>query len=684
MEFEVESFDAAIATITKLILGIKGAFVSAVNSDKLLNGKVKGSITVRVPTGNSSTGWVFDLRATSPRAAELKGVKLTSQDVTKAYTDIESRLRGARTMEQRLLQVIKEGKGEIKQLLEAEKELGVWRTKIEEFEGELRYYANLAALSTLTISLTEKEIRAAAAITERERVQAGVEVEDVDKAYQQLLAAVVEAKGRITKSEMKQLTAGQFNATFNFEVAADASGPIRDRLRMLGRVARLEIDRTAQIEGSTLPSDAKPKRGDTVFLVQLYNLANVAPRETAALQVAVTDVSNAYQTLRDAVAKVAGRVLVAQLNEQDRQNITAQFEFDVRRAEEGAVRAALDAAGDVISRQVGRACRERQCDRLEGAVQGNALVREPTQASGGRDARCRGRERGRVGDPIRGTGDRGKGPAGGCEIRTRRQRRDDGAPRVRGAAVVGAGVGRAVQGGGHGACVAIGSRPAGARGQVCDGSNPCDVDERRGHRTGQQRSVAEGPSGAVDQRLGAAHVGDVGSIRAVRGAALGGARSGRLPNRSPHRTSVTDRAHPTCGTAVTIGPRRTPAAIGVKLSAKTQVRIRWRIGHVGGECNPCAENDGTLVFPGVPRGLVSVGTTRRRQNFYRWRPRLRSQLAAADDDVTSINSITYEDVFIEYWNWSLTDSSTATDFGLREKPHCHRNVSFYGCSSLRS
>ena len=73
-------------------------------------------------------------------------------------------------------------------------------TKIEEFEGELRYYANLASLSTLTITSTEKEIRAAAGLTENERVQAGVEVEDVDKAYQQVLAAVVEAKGRSRRS----------------------------------------------------------------------------------------------------------------------------------------------------------------------------------------------------------------------------------------------------------------------------------------------------------------------------------------------------------------------------------------------------------------------------------------------------------------------------------------------------
>ncbi|HEY1188447.1 MAG TPA: DUF4349 domain-containing protein, partial [Gemmata sp.] len=245
--------------------------------------------------------------------------------------------------------------GEIKQLLEAEKELGVWRTRIEEFEGEIRYYAARAALSTLTVTVTEKEIRAAAAVTERERVQAGVEVEDVDKAYQQLIAAVVEAKGRIAKSEMKQLAAGQFNAAFQFEVAAEAGGPLRDRLRMLGRVARLEIDRTVQTEGGTLPSDAKTKRGDTLFLVQLYNLANVAPRETATLQIAAPDVPAAYQALRDAVAKTTGRVLAAQLNEQDRQNVSAQLDFEARRTDEGAVRAALGAAGDVLARQVTRA-----------------------------------------------------------------------------------------------------------------------------------------------------------------------------------------------------------------------------------------------------------------------------------------------------------------------------------------
>ena len=354
MEFEVNSFDAAVATVTKLVTAINGAFVATVNSEKLPNGKVKGAITVRTPPEHLDA-LVLDLRKELGQQGEIKGVRIGSQDVTKHYTDLESRLKAARTMEERLIQIIKEGKGEIKQLLEAERELGTWRTKIEEFEGEIRYMGNLASLSTLTVTLAEKEIRTAVGVTESERVQAGVEVEDVDKAFQTVLTAVLEAKGRVTKSELKQLAAGQFNATLHFELAPEAAGPMRDRLRQLGKVARLEIDRVQQAEGGTVPRDAKVKRGDTAFLVQLYNLANIAPRETTTMQVAVPAVPAAYATLREAVEKAKGRVLNAQLSEQDPQNVTAQLDFDVRRTDEGAVRAALEAAGDVASRQVTRA-----------------------------------------------------------------------------------------------------------------------------------------------------------------------------------------------------------------------------------------------------------------------------------------------------------------------------------------
>ncbi|VTR95161.1 : DUF4349 [Gemmata massiliana] len=61
IEFEVESFDAAAATVTKLVSGLKGAFVGTVNSDKLSNGKVRGAVTMRVPAEHLD-GLMLDLR----------------------------------------------------------------------------------------------------------------------------------------------------------------------------------------------------------------------------------------------------------------------------------------------------------------------------------------------------------------------------------------------------------------------------------------------------------------------------------------------------------------------------------------------------------------------------------------------------------------------------------------------
>lgn len=355
IEFEVESFDGSVANITKLVLAIPGAFVGTVNSEKLPNGKVKGSVVVRVPPEHLDA-FVLDLRRDLGKGGELKGQRIGSSDVTKHYTDLESRLRAARTMETRLLEIIKTGKGEIKQLLEAEKELGVWRTKIEEIEGELRYLSNMASLSTLTITLAEKEIRTAAALTESERVTAGVEVEDVEAAYRALQTAITEAKGRISKAEMKQHSPGQFAASLVFEVAPETAGPLRDRLKQLGTVARINIDRQQTSDGQPVTKEAKIKRGDTVFDVQIYNLLNVKPRETTTMNLAAANVATAFATIREAVTKAAGgRLISANLNEADRKNVTAVVDFEVKRADEAAVRTALLGAGELITRQSTRA-----------------------------------------------------------------------------------------------------------------------------------------------------------------------------------------------------------------------------------------------------------------------------------------------------------------------------------------
>jgi hypothetical protein len=362
LEYEVGSFDAAVATITRLVKNIKGGFIATVNSDKLANGKVRGTVVVRVPPENLDE-FIQELRTNLGKNGELKNQRIGSLDITKQYTDLESELRAARAMEERLLQIIKTGKGEIKDLVAAEKELGNWRTRIEKIEGELRYYANQVALSTLTIHLYEKEITAPFAVIEREQVQMGIEVEEVDQALQAAQKVVREAKGRITRAELKQPSQGQFSALLDFEVSPDAAGPLRDRLKQLGTVARFDISRLEETQGGAPSSSSSPiigegeggtkvKRADTRFHVHFYNLTNVPPRETLFLSLACVDVETAMKTLLARVDKAAGRVLSSNLTRVPGAQTQGDLQFEVKTTLADAVLEDLKSAGEVMALQV--------------------------------------------------------------------------------------------------------------------------------------------------------------------------------------------------------------------------------------------------------------------------------------------------------------------------------------------
>lgn len=356
LEFEVDVFDNTVAQITKLIGAIPGAFVMTVNSDRLPNGKVKGSIVVRMPPEHLDK-FVLDLRKDLAKTGELKSQRIGSQDVTKQYTDIESRLRAARAMEERLIKIIQNGKGEIKDLVAAERELGVWRTKIEEYEGEIRYYNNQVGLSTLTITAFEKEIRTAAAMVVTEQVTMKIEADDVEKSLQAALKAVTEAKGRVIKSELKQHAAGQLEAVLQFEVAPAAAGAVKDKLKQLGIVTHQDSQRLQQAEGGAAPmgEPIKSRTNDVRFNVTLYNVANIKPRQEFNLQVAVADVAAEYQRLLELVLQMSGQIRVSQLDEKDKTNIFAQLDFDVPTTKRELFDKQLAAVGDVVSRNTTRA-----------------------------------------------------------------------------------------------------------------------------------------------------------------------------------------------------------------------------------------------------------------------------------------------------------------------------------------
>ncbi len=347
MEFEVDRFDAAFAQVSKLTTESNG-YIGTTDSEKLPNGKVKGTMTVRVPPERLDT-LVLQLRG----IGDLKSQKLDANDITKQYTDLESGLRAAKAMEERLLAIIKEGKGQIKDLLAAEKELGVWREKIEHIVGEMRYFDNQVAMSTLQITLFERDIRTPATAQETENIDAGVEASDVETARADALKAIEEAKGRVIQSDLKRYDAGQFGATIVAEVPPDAAGPLLDRLKQIGKMARLDIQRKQTSDpnaNSTAPVRVEKKQ--TRLNLSLYNLANVAPRISSTLNLAAEDVEKAYRAILDRVTKGGGRIVSSNLARNKPDQTTGVINFEVPSSDADAVVAELRGMGELMKMTV--------------------------------------------------------------------------------------------------------------------------------------------------------------------------------------------------------------------------------------------------------------------------------------------------------------------------------------------
>ena len=151
-------------------------------------------------------------------------------------------------------------------------------------------------MSTLTIRLYEKEIGNASQVTQYERVRAGIETEDVKAAYYEL-KKMVKSKGREIRSELKDAA----NAFVHFEVSGDtALNEFRDtEFKKLGTLSRYQSETVQQSDDGAAPAKkAAVLTGDTQFLVNIYSLGNLTPKETIILRLAVPNVRNTFTDLR--------------------------------------------------------------------------------------------------------------------------------------------------------------------------------------------------------------------------------------------------------------------------------------------------------------------------------------------------------------------------------------------------
>ncbi|MGH7440771.1 MAG: DUF4349 domain-containing protein, partial [Polyangiaceae bacterium] len=129
---------------------VRGGFVlsSDTGQSRTQDGEETTCVTVsfRVPVG-SFDGALNEVRQLGKR---VSSEKVTGQDVTEEYVDVEAQLRARRAVEDQYLSILKDAKT-IKDILEVERVLGDVRTEIDRAEAHRRLLESQSSLSTITV-----------------------------------------------------------------------------------------------------------------------------------------------------------------------------------------------------------------------------------------------------------------------------------------------------------------------------------------------------------------------------------------------------------------------------------------------------------------------------------------------------------------------------------------------------
>ncbi len=148
---EVGGYDEAAAKASA-IAESHGGYVAEAQASRGSHDRQQGTITVRVPAERFSAAF-----AAFKALGKVKAESVATQDVTKAYSDLETRLRVKRDAAERLRDILRTRTARLSDVLEAERELGRVTEEIERMEGERRFYDQQVALSTITVALQEPQ-----------------------------------------------------------------------------------------------------------------------------------------------------------------------------------------------------------------------------------------------------------------------------------------------------------------------------------------------------------------------------------------------------------------------------------------------------------------------------------------------------------------------------------------------
>ena len=302
VELEIVSFDDAVQKITALATEERG-YVATTNSQKQANGKLRGQVIVKVLPENLDR-FLQKIRG----LGQLKNQTLGTEDVTKGYFDTDARLKNARVMEERLIEMLKTKTGKVADLLQVEKELGRVREDIEKMQGELKYWDSQVQFATVTISLAEKDMEEPAAFLIKERSQLALYAPDVEKIYNDI-KALASQKVQITNAQLNRDYSGRISATISMLIAPEESDAVIARVKSLGRVENFQTqtERIAQ-GGSGMSENARTKRDKVELNITISREEQEQAFQQTSLRIRTSSVDEKAKDLRAVAEKHGGRV----------------------------------------------------------------------------------------------------------------------------------------------------------------------------------------------------------------------------------------------------------------------------------------------------------------------------------------------------------------------------------------
>ena len=146
---QVDSLEPAVALVRELAARL-GGYVANTEVHVGKNQLRSAALAVKIPSQR------FDeaLSGLTP-IGKLESVSVNAEDVGEQFVDVTARMENAKRLERRLIELLANRTGKLKDVLDVEQTLARVREEIERYEGRIRYLRAHAATSTLSIYIHE-------------------------------------------------------------------------------------------------------------------------------------------------------------------------------------------------------------------------------------------------------------------------------------------------------------------------------------------------------------------------------------------------------------------------------------------------------------------------------------------------------------------------------------------------